>query len=81
MEEQIRKDIEAFMIEHCSINVNKIDETSNFYLLGIMPRDVVKLVLLIEDKYSIHFSEKELVRNRFDSIADIILTIKQYMNK
>lgn len=80
MEEQIKKEIESFMVEQFNINVDKIGENDNFYLLGMKPRDVVNLVFMLEEKYNIHFSEAELAENKFDSITNIILTIKRHMD-
>lgn len=81
LERQIRKEVETFMIEQFNVNVDKMSKNENFYLLGLNPRDVVKLVLWIENKYNIHFTETELVENKFDSIADVIFAIKQHLNK
>lgn len=76
LENQIEKDVKALVIEYFNINAGKDD---NLYLLGIMPRDIVKMVYLLEDKYSIRFSENDLLHNRFDSIHALVVAVKQHL--
>lgn len=81
MEEQIKKELETLIVEQFNINLDQVSATNNLYLLGMLPRDVVKLVLLVEDEFDIHFSEIELVENKFDTISGISFIISQHMSK
>lgn len=76
LEKQIEKDVKSLFIEYFNINA---DEDDNLYLLGIMPRDIVKMVYLLEDKYSIRFSENDLLHTKFDSIHALAVAVKQYL--
>ncbi len=78
MEKQIETDVKALIIKHFNINA---DGEDNLYLLGIMPRDVLKLVYLLEGKYDIQFSETDLLHTRFDSIHALAATIDQHLQK
>lgn len=78
MEKEIEKNVKVLIAENFKVNVDKADD---LYLLGLMPRDVVKLVYLIEDKYSIQFSENELTQNKFNLVTNIVSAIKRHMSK
>lgn len=78
MEKKIEKDVQALVMEHFNINADKED---NLYLLGIMPRDMVKLVYLLEDKYRIQFSESDLSHATFDSIQNLAVAVNQHIQK
>lgn len=76
LEKQIEKDVQALVIEQFNINADKED---NLYLLGIMPRDMVKLVYLLEDKYGIQFSESDLLHTTFDSIHNLAVAVNHHI--
>lgn len=76
MEEQIEKDLKALISDNFNINADSAD---NLYLLGIMPRDMVKLVYLLEDKYGIRFIESDLLHDKFDSIHDLAVVVNQHI--
>lgn len=78
METQIEKDVRSLVVKHFNINAGRED---NLYLLGIMPRDIVKLVYLLEDKYGIQFSESDLLHTRFDNIHNLAMAVNQYIQK
>ena len=78
MEKQLEKNIQTLIAEHFNVEVGKTD---NLYLLGLMPRDIVKLVYLIESKFNIQFSESELTQVTFDSIVNIVSAINLCMKK
>lgn len=78
LEKQLEKNIQTLIAEHFNVEVGKTD---NLYLLGLMPRDIVKLVYLIESKFNIQFSESELTQVTFDSIVNIVSAINLCMKK
>lgn len=78
MEKEIEKAVKVLIAENFKVNIDKAD---NLYLLGLTPRDIVKLVYLVEGKYDIQFSEDELIQNEFNVITNIVSAIKQHMRK
>ena len=78
LEKQLENKIQTNNSEQISVEVGKTD---NLYLLGLMPRDIVKLVYLIESKFNIRFSESELTQVTFDNIANIVSAINLCMKK
>lgn len=78
MENNIEKELKGFLLECCGIDFRNVDKNDNLYLHGMMPRDMVKFVLFIENKYCIHFSENELVEKKFDTLGDIELAVIQH---
>lgn len=81
LEEKIKQNLRKIILEQFNISGDKLEEVENLYLLGLMPRDVVRLILQIENEYDIHFTEAELAENRFDSIADITLAVSKHIHK
>lgn len=47
MKNQVEKELKSFILEHFNVN---FDKTDSLYLSGLMPRDMVKLVYLLESK-------------------------------
>ena len=78
MEGQIKHNLKKIILEQFNIDEGKVD---NLYLLGLMPRDVLRLVLYIENEYDIHFTENELVENKFDSIENIALVVSKHIQE
>lgn len=76
MEKQIEKELKALIFDHFNVNADNAD---NLYLLGIMPRDMVKMVYLLEDKYGIRFSESELSHDKIDNIHDLTVAVNQHI--
>lgn len=76
VEEQIEKELKALISDYFNINADSAD---NLYLLGIMPRDMVKLVYLLEDKYGIRFIESDLLHDKFDNIHDLAVVVNQHI--
>lgn len=76
MEKQIEKDLRTLIYAHFNVNADNAD---NLYLLGIMPRDMVKLVYLLEDKYGIRFIESDLLHDKFDNIHNLAVAVNQHI--
>lgn len=76
MKNQVEKELKSFILEHFNVN---FDKTDSLYLSGLMPRDMVKLVYLLESKYGIHFSEKELIETKFDKFQDLVQVIEYHI--
>lgn len=78
MEKQIKRDVYTILKEQFGVNISVDEKIESLYLLGLMPRDLIRVVFIIENKYNFQFSKTELITTRFDSIDDIILTILQH---
>ncbi len=76
MKDQVEKELKSLILEHFNAN---IDKTDSLYLSGLMPRDMVKLVYLLESKYGIHFSEKELIEIKLDKFQDLVQAINYHI--
>ncbi|GFI22989.1 acyl carrier protein [Lachnospiraceae bacterium] len=81
MEDQIKQNLKKYIVEQFDISEEKLEKEENLYLLGMMPRDVVRLILEIEKEYGIHFTETELADNKLDSISNIVLAIRKHVHK
>lgn len=79
MTEQIPEKLELLLTEHFGINMPK-DKNENLYLLGMMPRDMLKLVVMIESEFGFQFSEQELLENKFDSFEKLVKLISNHVN-
>lgn len=79
MTEQIPEKLELLLTEHFGINMPK-DKNENLYLLGMMPRDMLKLVVMIESEFGLQFSEQELLENKFDSFEKLVKLISNHVN-
>lgn len=76
MEKEIEKTVQTLIADNFKINATRSDD---LFLLGLMPRDLVKVVCLVENEYNIQFSESELVQNKFNTIANIVSVINQHI--
>lgn len=76
-EKEVEKNVKAIIAGNFKLNVDKDDD---LYLLGLKPRDVVRLVYLIEEKYDVQFGESELIECKFNIISNIVSAIKQHMS-
>lgn len=76
-EKEIEKNVKAIIAGNFKLNVDRDDD---LYLLGLKPRDVVRLVYLIEEKYDIQFGESELIQCKFNMISNIVSAIRQHMS-
>ena len=47
MEGQIKHNLKKIILEQFNIDEDKLGKVDNLYLLGLMPRDVLRLVLYI----------------------------------
>lgn len=81
MKEHIKKSLIMLVVNQFGISKDDVERTQSLYMLGLLPRDIVKLVLLVENEYEFQFSKEELVSRRFDNINDIIQLIDQHMHK
>ena len=81
MEGQIKHNLKKIILEQFNIDEDKLGKVDKLYLLGLMPRDVLRLVLYIENEYDIHFTENELVENKFDSIENIALVVSKHIQE
>lgn len=81
MEDQIKQNLKKYIVEQFNVSEDKLEKEENLYLLGMMPRDVVRLILQIENEYGIHFTETELADDKLDSISDITLAVRKHMYK
>lgn len=79
MEEQIKRDLYTVLKEQFGVKISVGEKIESLYLLGLMPRDLIRVVFIIENKYNFKFSKTELITTRFDSIDDIILTTLQHL--
>lgn len=79
--DQIKQNLKKYIVEQFNISEESLEKEENLYLLGMMPRDVVRLILQIEKEYGIHFTETELADDKLDNISDIALAVRKHMYK
>lgn len=65
-------------IEKC-VNIRKtIDENTNLSIYGIDSLLRVQLVISLEEKFNIVFSDNDLTQNNFNTVNDICCLLKRY---
>ncbi|EEI83117.1 acyl carrier protein [Anaerococcus tetradius] len=70
----IRERLKELAIEHLDINPEEIDFDSKISDLDIDSIDLVDFIMVLEDEFSIEFSDEEL--DEIETLADIVSLIE-----
>lgn len=70
----IRERLKELAIENLDLDPNEIDFDSKISDLDIDSIDLVDFIMLIEDEYSVEFSDEEL--DEIETLADIVSVIE-----
>lgn len=70
----IRERLKELAIEHLDINPEEIDFNSKISDLDIDSIDLVDFIMVLEDEFSIEFSDEEL--DEIETLADIVSLIE-----
>ncbi len=78
-EQEILQGLNDLVYEHFCVKVTDTKKSLFSPNIGLYPRDLVKLVILLENKYSIRFSEEELNKDEFDCLEVIASLIYMHL--
>lgn len=70
MKESILKDLQEIILSESKINIGTISPEMTFAELGIDSMERIRVVIKVERKYSIEFTEKEAAK--IDTIGDLV---------
>ncbi|WP_105300283.1 acyl carrier protein [Anaerococcus marasmi] len=70
----IRERLKELAVENLDLNPSEIDFDSKISDLDIDSIDLVDFIMLIEDEYSVEFSDEEL--DEIETLADIVSVIE-----
>lgn len=70
----IRERLKELAVENLDLNPSEIDFDSKISELDIDSIDLVDFIMLIEDEYSVEFSDEEL--DEIETLADIVSVIE-----
>lgn len=70
----IRERLKELTVENLDLDPNEIDFDSKISDLDIDSIDLVDFIMLIEDEYSVEFSDEEL--DEIETLADIVSVIE-----
>ncbi|MCI5971540.1 MAG: acyl carrier protein [Anaerococcus sp.] len=70
----IRERLKELAVENLDLDPNEIDFDSKISDLDIDSIDLVDFIMLIEDEYSVEFSDEEL--DEIETLADIVSVIE-----
>ena len=78
--QDILQELNSILLDN--FNVKNFDSQKSLFSsdIGLYPRDLVKLVMLVEHKYNIQFSETELSGDRFDCLEEIASIICMHLS-
>ncbi len=83
MKEQLMNDLKLLLHNNFMITLDVLGDKPNCSLLspkiGLLPRDLMKLISLIEKKYNIRIEENEIVNNRLDYLENLVDVLEQQL--
>lgn len=83
MKKQLMDDLKLLLHNNFMITLDVLDNKPNCSLLspkiGLLPRDLIKLISLIEKKYNIRIEENEIVNNRLDYLENLVNVLEQQL--
>ncbi|MBD5543065.1 MAG: hypothetical protein HDR01_02150 [Lachnospiraceae bacterium] len=75
----ILQELKSLVYENFGIEIFDISKSLFSFDIGFVPRDLVKLVMLIEHKFNVKFSESELGRDEFDCLEEMSAIIYAHL--
>lgn len=75
----ILQELKSLVYENFGIEIFDISKSLFSFDIGFAPRDLVKLVMLIEHKFNVRFSESELGRDEFDCLEEMSAIIYAHL--
>lgn len=83
MKEQILDDLMLLIDNNFMVSLDVLREKQDCSLLspkiGLQPRDLMMLILLIEEKFNIKIKENEIVYNRLDFLVNLVDVLEQQL--
>ena len=83
MKEQIPDDLILLIHNNFMVSLDVLREKQDCSLLspqiGLQPRDLMMLILLIEEKFNIKIKENEIVNNRLDFLVNLLDVLEQQL--
>lgn len=79
-EQEILQELIDLVFAHYNVKVSDVKKSLFLPEIGLQPRDLVKLVTLIEDKYNFRFSESELSMDEFDCLGKLAAIIYTHLH-
>jgi len=83
MKEQIPDDLILLIHNNFIVSLDVLREKQDCSLLspqiGLQPRDLMMLILLIEEKFNIKIKENEIVNNRLDFLVNLVDVLEQQL--
>ncbi len=83
MKEQIPNDLILLIHNNFMVSLDVLREKQDCSLLspqiGLQPRDLMMLILLIEEKFNIKIKENEIVNNRLDFLVNLVDVLEQQL--
>ncbi len=83
MKEQIPDDLILLIHNNFMVSLDVLREKQDCSLLspqiGLQPRDLMMLILLIEEKFNIKIKENEIVNNRLDFLVNLVDVLEQQL--
>lgn len=81
MNEQAMEEIKVLINKNFDVPLDILNESKNISLLsskiGLLPRDLLKLIVLLEEEYSIKITENEIIGTRVDYLKNLVRIIEQ----
>jgi acyl carrier protein len=85
MAEQIMEELKLLIYGNFEMSQNVLNEKEALSLLspqiGLMPRDLLVLMTLIEEKYNIRVDENEIVNARLDYLKNLVHVLEQRLKQ
>lgn len=78
--QEILRELNNLVYEHFDMAVANAHQSLFSPDIGLQPRDLVKLVILVENKYNIIFSESELNKDEFDCLEEIAAIVYMHLH-
>lgn len=79
-EQEILQELNKLLLDN--FNVKIVDSQRSLFSaeIGLFPRDLVKFVALVEDKFDIRFDESELAKDELDTLKEMASIIYAHMS-